>query len=310
MTRAAIFCLLAAASMAPLPLDAQEFDDAVAWLKEHGIAVRRTFDGSKNESQPASLQMVESDKPQDDSYFLADAAIKVGELELDPTPAMSLVFYPVLEWHRSTQQDKAVDNTSLSVKGEFRPFLLRMQPVPGTPPAGVPAVNPGWTVAPTFMGEVGRYWDEEADSSVTKFALSVFPTSNIEGLPGSDIRDRSDAFRARYYAPYVGVERWESKGLWEGEAASFMTLRGYLEAVPLGTREREYLELISEYTHRWRIGGGDPVPSDLSLWITSLTLYPNGTRQVGIGVDYSTGRDPSKGFSEVRRWTLGLKAKF
>jgi hypothetical protein len=310
MIRAAIFCLLAVVSMSPLPLAAQQLDSAFAWLKEHGVSVRRTFDGSKNENQPASLQMVESDKPQDDSYFLADAAIKGGELELGTTPALSLVFYPVLEWHRSTQQDKAVDNTSLSVKGEFRPFPLRMQQVHGPLPAGVPAGNPGWSVAPTFMGEVGRYWDEAADSSVTKVALNVFPTSNIEGLPGSDIRDRSGAFRARYYAPYVGFERWESRGLWEGETASFMMLRGYLEAVPMGTLQREYLEFISEYTHRWRIGGGDPVPNDLSLWVTSLTLYPNGTRQVGIGVDYSTGRDPSKGFSEVRRWTLGLKAKF
>lgn len=309
MSRTLIILVLFAASI-PLEVEAQQLDSAFKWLKEHGVSVRRTFDGSKNENHPASLQMVESEQPQDDSYFLADVGIKVGEFEFGRGPDLSLVIYPVVEWHRSTQQDKAVDNTSLSLKGEFRPFPLRLQRVPGPPPPGVVVDSGGWTVAPTFMGEVGRYWDEAADSSVTKVALSVFPTSNIEGWPGSDIRDGSGAFRARYYAPYVGIERWESKGLWEGETGSFLTLRGYVEFVPLGTDTREYLELISDYTQRWRVGGRDPVPTDLSIWTTSLTLYPNGTRQIGVGVDYSKGRDPSKSFNEVQRWTLGLKAKF
>jgi len=302
--------VLFAASIVPLQAEAQQLDSAFAWLKKQGVSVRRTFDGSKNENQPASLQMVESEKPQDDSYFLADVGVKVAEFEFGRTPDLSLVIYPVLEWHRSTQRDKAVDNTSLSVKGEFRPFPLRLQEVAGDAPEGVPAGNKGLTIAPTFLGEVGRYWDEAADSSVTKVALSVFPTSNIEGWPGSDIRDRNDVFRARYYVPYVGVERWESRGLWEGATGSFFTLRGYVEIVPIATTEREYLELISDYTHRLLIDGRDPVPNNTSIWTTSLTLYPNGTRHIGIGVDYSSGRDPSKSFNEVRRWSLGLKAKF
>jgi hypothetical protein len=70
-------------------------------LKERNFSIQKTFDGSKSENKPAGIAFQENHRSPND-FFNVDLGIKLSELELLKNKSAALLFYPKVEWHKST----------------------------------------------------------------------------------------------------------------------------------------------------------------------------------------------------------------
>ena len=291
---------------------AQAPDPVGKWFSDRGIAIRKVFDGSKDEQNPASIFLVREPTGKDRTFASIDVAAKVREVEWNPGTSGSVLLYPVVDYHRSTNASTPVDKAGGTARLEVRPVGLS---VPRPPDASGPAptlVGTYWSVAPTFILDAKLSRDWTSQNNEQRYSIQVFPTGLRKGLPGSSIRGPKGTF-FRYY-PYVGLERYRF-----GTSGTDMTLtaglaRLWLEAWPVPTPTAQFLQMTFDLTGRRRIGNEARLPSQLSDVALGATVYLDGrggdNSHVGIGVEYANGRDVTAQFARRERATIGLKVKF
>lgn len=307
MTARSLF-LVSALCLIAMPVAAQAPDPIGTWISSRGIAVRKVFDGTREEQNPASIFLVREPRAQDPEFSIIDVAVKVREIEWNPWTSASILAYPVVDYHRSTNAAKLVNKSGGAGRIEFRPVGLSTPPPSGAAGPMPAALGTYWGVAPTFIFDAKLSRDWESKKNETKIALQVFPTTNIRGGPGSSIRRGDGTVVARWY-PYAGVERYDLRA---ASDTTFITGLGrlWLEIWPIATPQLRFLQVIVDATSRHRIGGDVTMPNQLSDLTVGGNLYLDGNGHVGLGVDYANGRDATQRFARRERTTLGLKVKF
>lgn len=282
--------IVTAGAIAVLPRIAlaQDSDPVGKWFTDRSIAIRRTFDGGKDEQNPASLFLVREPGGKDQEFASIDIAVKTTQRDWKPGSG-SLIFYPVFDYHRSTNSAQLVHKMGAAGRIEYQPV--------------------GASVAPTFLFDAKASHDWAGYTNESRLGLQFFLTSKQAGYPGSDNKQSWGFFR--YYA-YVGAERY-----WFGVVGEDTTMkagfaRAWIEVWP-SFSGMEFLQFTVDATSRHRIGDQEGVPANLSDATMGATFYLDGRghgSHVGLGFDYANGRDATVRFARRERVMLSLKVKF
>lgn len=299
--RLGLLVLTTALLLSARPLAAQMTDstDVIGnWMERHKISLRRTFDGSKDEQNPATFFWVSEPEGPDDDYVLIDFAVKVNEFEKELNRGSQLLLYPVAEYHRTTREDKPSDKGSGALKLEYRPMMARP-----------------WRLVPVLFGDARLSRDFANDVTEQRYAALVSLFGFGRFAPGSPIRrpSRPDGepggVIGRWY-PYIGIENYQTDSKTTDLDGTFLLGRLWIDFWPLRTLNRRYLQLTGEGTYRGRLGG--ELGSEDNLWELALSanLYLDPGEHIGIGADHVRGQDPKNTFIYRRRTSLGLKIKF
>jgi hypothetical protein len=273
-------------------------------MKRNGISIRKVFDGSKEEQNPAGFFIVREPTGKDAEFSLIDIAVKLRDWQ-----SHSLIVSPVADYHRSTNSNKPQNKAGASLKVEFRPFGMTM-------PVDSVAFGPNRTrhsltgkFVPTFGFDAKASHDWIADYDEFVLRAVVYPTSNLRWGPGTVLRGKGGVARGRYY-PYLGIERWDFRGN-DGDTTAVVGLaRLWAEFWPVATEQREYLQITIDVAGRRRLTGADNLKRDMADVTLGANLYLDGNGHFGIGVDHAQGRDASNRFARRQKTTFGVKLKF
>ncbi len=275
------------------------FKKTVDWLTKNNFKIKKAFDGSRNENRPAGFSFM-NDYQSSNDFINIDLAVKLSQLEvLKDGPG--LLFYPKVEWHKSTNSESRKNKLDGGVNMEFYPFLLKAQNLP----AGVP--NKGLVVAPWFQGTSSFRRNFTTDVFETKLALQLSLASNYKYLPGFNFRDKKNNFRFRYY-PYFGVEYnrlpdFLVKGETEEFSTWFVRLYAELWVIPRS------LQLNLEGTYRQIMNNKTSIRTSLPMFNPSLYFYPGKQEIIGIGFEYKHGYDADDVFQLIQTSSLTLNVK-
>ena len=279
------------------------------WMQKHNISIRKTFDGSKNESKPAAIQWVNNANSNEEDHYLVDIAVKLMEWDLLKNSQSIFTVYPVAEWHRNTKESKPVNNASGSLKLEFYPLPLRGYSHDGKPIPPTYNEQRLFTISPFLLGSVEFERDFYENQNELKASLSASLASNKRWLPGSDFRKRNGAFIGRYY-PYLGYEYYEPISSEQKKHASFGVARLYIEYWPVSGIENQYLQMTLDWIYRYSLHSESIESDKIDLLTASISFYLDGRGNIAIGYEYLRGEDPKSGFSFREQSTIGLRIKF
>lgn len=270
------------------------------WLTTNNFSIRKTFDGSKNEGKPASFLYRENHKTPND-FFNIDLGVKLSELEVLKHSSSSLIIYPKLEWHKSTDSTDLKNKLDGGVNFEFIPFGLKAADLP----EGLP--NKGAVIAPLFQATTSFKRNLIDKVSETKLAFQFSLVSNYNFLPGSSVRDKNDNLILRYY-PYFGLEYYSSpdlisKGVTEKFSTYFIRLFAEVWIIP------KTLQLNLDGTYRQIINNKSSIRTWLPLVSPSLYFYPGQQESFGIGYEYRHGYDSEAKYQLIQLSSLTLNIK-
>lgn len=259
-----------------------------SWFKDN-VSIRKTFDGSKNENKPATISLLENHKSTND-FFNIDIALKIKEWDLLENSKSALVFYPVIEWHKSSNEDDKKDKLSFGINGESY-------------------IGKDWKLKPYFLSNftLKRNFIDKVTELKFVGQLSFFSTE--EGYPGADwVFENKIDFKGRWY-PYFGYEYNEIPDLviqGDTEKFSVFFVRLHLEYW-LSPRT---LQFIFNGIYRNAIDSSKNIKSDLPLLNSSINYYPGKQENISIGLDYQNGYDPDFKFQQTETTSLSLKVNF
>lgn len=276
------------------------FTKATEWLTDHKFSIRKTFDGSKNESKPASLGFKEDHRSNND-FLNLDVAVKLSELELLEHTNSSLIFYPKVEWHKSNDANGKINKAEAGLNAEFLPFQLKAYDLA----AGLP--NPGLVISPWLLGTSAFKRNFVDKAYETKLTGQLSLASTYPFLPGAIIRNSNKAFIGRYY-PYVGYEYNKIPDLIvkdKDEKFSTYFLRLFAEAWILP----QTLQLTADGTYRKIINNSTALKDDLPIVIVAANYYPGAQEVIGIGYEYKNGYDPENKYILTRTSSIKLTIK-
>jgi hypothetical protein len=252
----AFFLLLIATGVSAQPAPTSTI---ARWLKawqDKGLSVRQAFDGSKNESKPASFSYL---KP----LYTADIGVKF--LEWDPlknSTTATLPIGPSIEWHRTNTPKKsntlsAKLNMDLAV-GQLRGFLPDGTPAPN--PAGIPQHDIGFLISikPGYTHDILTHDDGG------EHLLSLTLVSNKNHYPNALNVDTQGRHLWRY-APSVGAEYFGNKDLFDRTETeqkttdvAFARARLLLVAWPFNENMEDRNEISADLTYRKHVSGQNP----------------------------------------------------
>lgn len=294
--------LLCASSLLSFNLFAQDSTliKMQSWLTDNNFSIRKTFDGSKNENKPAGVSFQENHKSNND-FFNIDIALKLSQLELLENKKSSLIIYPKLEWHKSTDSTDLKNKIDAGINFEYIPFGLKAPNLPD----GLP--NDGLKVSPWFQGTSSFKRNFISNSNEMKFTFQVSLASNYQFLPGSEIRDSKGNFRARYY-PYLGVEHYNlpnfnATGNTEIFSTYYFRLFSEIWILP------QSLQLTLDGTYRQVLDNNTSIRKKLPLLSTSIYFYPGKQENFAIGYEYLHGYNNDNTFNLVQISSLKLAWK-
>ena len=162
-------------------------------------------------------------------------------------------------------------------------------------------------IVPWFQGTSSfkRNFIDEVYEKKLAFQLSL--SGKKQFLPGSNIRDSKDNFRARYY-PYVGIEYNHlpdliSKGVTEEFSAYFLRFFAETWILP------QTLQFNLDATYREILSTDTSLRKSLPILISSLYLYPGKQESFGIGFEYKYGYDNTAKFQLIQISSLKLSWK-
>ncbi|QKJ28846.1 hypothetical protein HQ865_03440 [Mucilaginibacter mali] len=262
-----------------------------AALAKSNIALRRSFDGAKEEAKPASI-LWNNDYENKLYYTVLDMAVRVSELDLLQTGHTSLVFYPKFEWHKNSidKDDKKKNNLTGGINTEF-----------------LVSVANHWWAHPFITGSFDYKNDlvKSLETTQTKGFLSFSGSHNFE--PGAPVRNDTKAVIFKYY-PYTGLEYYNSinKG---SQKASFWANRFYAELNPISRYQYNFMQITIDYTFRKVLNDNLYNMGNVHWLSIGANIYPDGKGNLGLGLDYSEGEDPSSNFTRTKMLALGIKLK-
>lgn len=270
------------------------------WLTQNNVSVRKTFDGSKNENKPAGVSFQENHKSKND-FFNIDVAVKLSQLELLGNRKSSLIFYPKVEWHKSTDSTDLKNKLDGGINFEYIPFGLKSPNLPN----GLP--NEGLKISPWIQGTSSFKRNFISDANEMKIALQVSLVSNYNYLPGSNIRDSKGNFRLRYY-PYLGFEHYRlpdfiTKGKTETFSTYYLRLFSEIWILP------QTLQLTVDGTYRQILNNKSSIKTHLPTLSSALYFYPGKQENFAIGYEYSHGYNNDNTFNLIQISSLKLAWK-
>lgn len=273
------------------------------WFTKYGLSLRKSFNGTKDEQSPASIFFTREPTGKDDEFTAIDVGVKVSEVELLARfPSRSLLVYPVLEYHRSTNGAALLNKAGGTGRAEFRPWGLR---VPST--GSLPGTWRTWLPLIIVDGQFSRDWGANANES--RFGAQASIAGARAGWPAAPIRDSARAIRARYY-PYVGVDRYRYAATTADIWATVAYARLFLEVWPVTTLAQQFVQVTVDAASRQRVGQDPSLPRQLSDVAVAANVFLDGFGHVGIGVEYANGRDATARFARRERTSIALKVKF
>ena len=270
------------------------------WITDNNISIRKSFDGSKFENKPAGISYQENHKSPND-FLNLDLAIKLSELELLKKTNSILIFYPKIEWHKSTDSTDLQNKLDGGINFEFIPFGLKR------PDLGNGLPNPGLKISPWFQGSSSYKRNFIDDVFETKFVFQLSLASNYKGLPGYIFRDGNKKFRARYY-PYLGVDYNRIPNmLTDNQVEEFSTyfVRFFAELWILP----QSLQLNFDGTYREIVKSKSNLREVVPIVSSSIYLYPGKQEALGIGYEYKHGYDPDSKFQLIQISSLKISWK-
>lgn len=270
------------------------------YLKDKNFSIRKTFDGSKNENKPANFSFFENHNSNND-FLNLDIALKLSELELLTNSYSVLIFYPKIEWHKSTDSTNLKNKLEGGINFEFIPFGLKSPNLPSNLP------NNGLKIAPLFLGTSSLKKNFIDNVFETKLSLQMSLVSNYKFFPGSNIRDKKDNFRARYY-PYFGFEYNRIPDLISnGQVEEFSTyfFRFFTEIWILP----QILQLNVDGTYRKIVNNNSIIRTNLPILYTSINIYPGKQELLGIGYEYTHGYEAGNKFELIQISSIKLICK-
>jgi len=261
------------------------------WLSDQGFQIRRTFDGSRNESKAAAISW-NSDYEDKKFFTIIDAGLKLSEQELLPNSSVIWTAFPKVEWHRNTIDDDAKKKNNLS--GGIGTELL---------------YNGGrhWYARPFITGSFDYKKDFVKDLKTTQIIGLLSFSGNNEGEPGAQVKSKKGALIFRYY-PYTGLEQYRTISE-SGQKATMWANRLWFELYPLSSKDYQYIQFTFDLTYR-KVFSDNLYNNGNMRWLTlGLNFYPSGKDSLGIGLDYSYGDDPTSNFVKTKLLALGIKLK-
>lgn len=275
------------------PAFVSKINKTITWFSDTlGLQLRRTFDGSKNESKPASISW-NADYEGKKHYNIVDAGLKLLSIEpFKKSAGVALLFYPKIEWHRNSisNNDKQKNNLTGGINTEF-----------------LWTFGDHWYENPYITGSFDYKKDFIKDLKTTQTKGYFTFSGSKEGSPGAVIRNKRKVMLFRYY-PYTGLEYYRSIGE-SGQKASMWVNRLYFEFYPLSFKDYSYVQLSFDYTYRRVFSDNLYNQGNMGWLLIGLNFYPTGKANLGLGLDYSQGEDPTSNFVKTKLLALGIKLK-
>lgn len=273
------------------------------WFACRRIKVRKSFDSEQDEAKPASAAF---ESGSSDDYYKID----VGARLKPDTLGENTLWYPVLEFHRSSQTAEQINKKALALKLEYYPF------------AG-DGSGPGLQV-PT-QASVKPY--VLLDGRATRDSVNHQTVGSLEALvsfrsagpvkfgPGRPHRCGGAALHCFRWRPYLGLEHLNRLAVGpEGNQSDFDGNLGVakldLESYPLPGAGYRVLELLVGAEYRNRLSSDIIIPEHSYAWSAELNWYLDKAQSIAIGIDYEDGRSPATNFVSTHRYGLALKFKF
>ena len=286
------------------------------------IQVRKSFDGSKKESEPAVLTYVDSDTK--GAFYQIDFGVKVKGLgnfeESSGTedgegtddmeePSVAWALYPTFELHRSSSTSEPVNKKSAAVNLEVFQSNLRLFDASGDPlPARLQPEGGGRTAVPVVLSKIKVTRDSENDATVSSWSLAATLFSNKRHLPGAITTNLHSKPRAnpiyRYY-PYLGVEYIDNLPVKLGDeviadeiSETFAFARLYLEWYPLNRWVRGKVQVLGAYTYRVALGNDEELDGSLGFLSVGVNYFLDAEGKVSVGWLHEEGKDPKLNFAK------------
>jgi hypothetical protein len=295
-TSVIIACLLSAT----LSAQEQRFGGWLGKWQDKGLSIRQTFDGTKNEQNPANLAIVSP------SYVI-DLGVKLVDWQpFRDNPRHSLVFSPVSEWHR-TNTPKKVNVTSGKLSIEYAYTNLKVFDFQGNV---VDEAGGKLLFGPLLTIKLGTKRDELLHKSGEESSANITIVSTKPGWPNKKNVDH-DQHETYLWAPSIGIEAYGDSTIRQPEEVKSVDVtlaraRVFVIGYPLNSNGERRNEISVEYTQRWHIGGQNTL-RDSHYGSAQATRYFDAKRRVGVGVGYDHGRDPNIQFLPVRRVIVSAK---
>ncbi|WP_109437417.1 MULTISPECIES: hypothetical protein [Aquimarina] len=275
-----------------IPADLLSQDDTQNWLERNNISIRKTFDGSVNEYKPATFSFFENHKS-DNDFINVDLAIKFGEIELLEHTNSVLLLYPVIEWHKSSNEDNENDKLSAGINAEYY-------------------FGQSFTLKPYLLSNFAFKRNLLEDHNELRYVgqLSFIGDPEYSYLPGVTWRFKNDEVDYKgLYFPYFGYEYNEVPDLVsQGETETFSALfaRLFIEywALPRS------IQLIFDGTYRGVLGDSSTIKKELPLVNLSFNYYPGKQEHISIGVTYRNGYAPDLKYAKIETTAISLNVKF
>lgn len=271
-------------------VDGEEEKGILDKLAAHGVEIRKSFEGTVKElGVPASASYANSDLS--GTFYGVDLGIKLANWQ-PPLKTGTLLFFPLVEWHRSTAEGEEKNKVSAGLNLEYfldTPFFL-------------------------LASKFARDFQADTTSVQASALASLFREESSFG-PGAPIRTSSEALVGRYY-PYLGIEYFDNLPFKRGQevlaseiTAWFTTGRLQVSWFPFNqTLDEGRLQVHGTYTFRRKIDGDLPEDS-YDLLNLSLVYYLDEGQRFGIGYDYDRGEDPAANFLENTKSSVSFRLK-
>ncbi len=322
MRRLLFFGLIAASNLA-------QAECFVPDLKSEAIQLRRTFDGAREETNPATIAY--EHVAGGETRRMVHAGLKVSAIECQPQSAsrwrIKTEISPFVEYHAETG-DKPMNKLSGGISSELllpyfgseaRPsedrITIRILPKASFTDdrfADSGSVNYELLLSthrlrPSLLGSILKH-EARPDPS-----LAANP-EDCKTEPGGEKCPLSTSVKL-IYLPYVGIERLDRTEFKENGIvvapdvdATFALARIRFEYWPVPAGESGGWQLSSTWTGRHRISGDAP-EATMSHLQAGVSYFFDSKRRFAMGVDYERGRSHLRNFDRDERVVLSLKMK-
>jgi hypothetical protein len=276
------------------------------------LQVRKTFNGGRDEQQPASFSYVF--RHPDPDFALVDFGIKHKGYDWPVPPAGAsnlrpeFLLYPSFEWHRGSAEPLrgvAADfnkvSTSLNAEMYFGDALGGGRSRPRLAP---------WMFV---KADLSRNLLKSTTEGQISALASVYSLRNW--WPGADTT--LGGRRLLRYVPYVGFEHFDNLAIQANNqtiASSYtgwqLTTRLYLEVFPLmaAIPGENRLVVTSELDHRVPLSGIESAGTFDAVTI-SVDVYFDESQRFAVGVSHERGEFPKANFHSQRRTAASFRLK-
>jgi hypothetical protein len=261
------------------------------------FTLRQSFQSSNSKAEPAQLTFT---KPKDkDEAWLLNAAIGFSILE---NTNLNLTLDPYVEFNKNTLIAKVQDNWQAGFTTQWQSLDLEFH---------------NWS--PIFIATTK--YNEDRIKLNTSFQGNIYftPIFTLKPLPKYFwIPNNTIEFKKLFsfsYTPYIGFEN-ENRIKTPEESSSGNIYRAFFRVtsnILLAPKAQKQFELNFDWQYRNNFSESvsDLNTREHKFFTTSFNyiFYKEGNKSAKIGIDYTTGDNPTKNFEQQSFYAVTLKVK-